>query len=140
MVSKFSDLMAALVSTLEWYEALSHRNTVLPLQPGDSVSRCCVRERRKRAIMLESVFACDSVNQTRPSVSRAAIIESRGETLFSWTFPSPFRDPQALRTKLVSLTHVSSIFMTRYPSLRSYNILSAYCYLSTRFLSELADG
>ena len=59
-----SDLIAALVSILEWYDALSLRNTVLPLQPGDSVSRCCVRERRNRAIMFESVLACDSVNQT----------------------------------------------------------------------------
>ncbi len=58
----------------------------------------------------------------------------------SWQFPRPCFWPQVLRTKLVSLSQVSSMLITRFPSLRSYSIARAYCCRRMRDLAELADG
>ena len=84
MTFNLSALTTALVSLLAWYEALSHRITAPSYQPGVSWSSYLVRKRRKRVIIFESVLACDSVNHTRPYVSKAVIIDSRGETELSW--------------------------------------------------------
>ena len=86
------------------------------------------------------MFACDKVYQTRPSVSSAAIIDSRGETVLSDMLPSPFLYAQVLRIKLVSLSHVSSMFITLQLSDKSLSNTSAYYCLRTRFLVEFADG
>ena len=42
---------------------------------------------RNKAIIFESVFACESENQQRQSVSTAAIIEILGETALSVELP-----------------------------------------------------
>ena len=90
--------------------------------------------------MFESVFACESVNQTLPSVSSAVIIERRGETVFREEFPWPCLYAQALRMKLVSFSQVSSIFITLLFSERSLSNTRPYYYLRTRFLAEFAEG
>ena len=60
---------------------------------------------------LESVLACAKENQTQPSVSRAAIMDSLGLTVLSFTLPSPFLGAHTFRTKLDSLSQVSSMLM-----------------------------
>ncbi len=108
--------------------------------PGVSLSNFLIKNERKSLIIFESVLAWDKVNQTRPSVSRAAIIEILGETLFFMALPFPYLSAHVLRIKFVPLSHVSSIFITLFCYWRSVIIVKAYCYLSTRFLALLAWG
>jgi len=91
-------------------------------------------------MVLESVLAWLNENQTLPSVSRAVIIDSLGETVFSLTFPLPSRGAQVFRVWLVSFIHVSSILMIILCRLSCFNITKADYYLRTSDLSELAWG
>ena len=86
---------------------------------------------------LESVLECDKENQTLPSVSRAAIMDSLGLTVLSFTLPSPFLGAHTFRMKLDSLSQVSSMLMILVLLSRSGSIRKAYCYLSTRDFSVL---
>ena len=104
------------------------------------MSNFFIRACRNSVIIFESVFACDKVYQIRPSVSSAAIIDNRGDTVLSDVLPSPYLSAQVLRIKLVSLSQVSSMFMTLQPSNRSLSNTRAYYCLRTRFLAEFADG
>jgi hypothetical protein len=61
-------------------------------------------------MVFESVLAWLNENQTRPSVSRAAIIDNRGVIALSYIFPLPSLGAQVFREWLVSFIHVSSIF------------------------------
>lgn len=137
---KFKALIIALVSTLEWYVALSHKITVFSCHPGDSTSSLYVKWWRNRAIIFESVFAWDNVNQICPSVSIAAISDNLGETVLSSVFPSPNLSDQVFRMKLVSPIQLSSIFMTLFFVIKRFIISIAYCYLRTSDLSEFAYG
>ena len=130
--------MVASVLSLAWYDALSHKNTVLSNQSGYSVSSVFDNFKRNRAIIFESVLACDKVNHTLPILSIAAIIEILGDTELSTTLPSPSFFPQTFRMKLVSFNHVSSILIILFPYRYISNILRAYYCLRTRFLYELA--
>ena len=65
--------------------------------------------------MFESEFAWDNVNQTEPSESKAAIIDSLGVIVLSWLFPWPCLLAQAYLMKLVSLSQVSSMLMILFP-------------------------
>ena len=116
------------------------RNTVSSYQPGTSVSRAWVKYWKNRAIMFESVLAWLRVNHMLPSVSKAAITDTLGMTELSVMLPFPFFSPHVFRMKLVSLSHVSSILMTRFPLARILIILSAYYCLRTSALAELAYG
>ena len=91
-------------------------------------------------MMFESVFACARANQTMPSVSSAAIIDSRGLTELSSTFVLPSLGAHVLRVWLVSLSQVSSMLMILLPSWWSSINFSANCYLRTKDLSESALG
>ena len=90
--------------------------------------------------MFESVLAWDRMNQTRPSVSMAAINDNLGETELSWVFPLPSLSDHVLRVKLVSLIQDSSILITLLSRLSCFIISSAYCCRSTSARSELAWG
>ena len=89
---------------------------------------------------LESVLECDKENQTRPSVSNAAIIDSLGVTVLSFTLPSPFLGAHAFRMKLDSLSQVSSMLMILVLDSRRGSIRKAYCCLSTRDFYVLVPG
>ena len=90
--------------------------------------------------VLLSVFAWESENQTYPSISSAAIIESLGETVFNMVFPFPLFSPHVFRVKFVSFNQVSSILITLFPR-ESWSIMTrAYCYRRIWFIGELADG
>ena len=56
--------------------------------------------------MLESVAAWDKENQTRPSVSKAKIIDSLGITVFKATLPLDPLGAHVFRMKLVSFNQV----------------------------------
>ena len=135
-----SSFTAAFACSLEWYGALSQRNTVSSHHPGVSLSNYFVKWCRKRAIMFDSVLACDRVNQTRPSVSTAAIIDNLGEIELRIVLPCPFLYPQVYLVKLDSLSHVSSILIILFPLDSSPIKINAYCWRRTRALSELAWG
>ena len=63
----------------------------------------------------ESVLAWDSVKQTLPSESSAAITDNRGLTVLSGTLVDPSLGAQAFRMWLVSLSQVSSTLMILLP-------------------------
>ena len=88
--------------------------------------------------MFESVFDYDKENHIFPCVSIAVIIDSLGDTEFNVALLWPPFSPHTFRMKLVSLIHVSSIFIMRFFSLNRESIFKAYCYLYTMHLSELA--
>ena len=106
--------------------------------PGSSASMASMSECRNRAIILESVFACERANQTLPSVSMAVIIEILGDTRLRIVFPLPSLLVQALLMKLVSFTHVSSMFRIRRLCCSISSIFIPYYCLSISALSELA--
>ena len=135
-----SSLAAAFACSLEWYAALSHKTTVSSSHPGVSLSNSHVKWCRNSAIMFDSVLECDRVNQTRPSVSTAAIIDTLGDIEFRIVLPCPFLYPQVYLLKLDSLSHVSSILIILFPFDSSPIITNAYCWRRTRALSELAWG
>ena len=81
-------------------------------------------------MMLESVLEWLRLNQTLPSVSSAAIIDSLGATEFNYALPVPSFGAQVLRIKLVSLSQVSSMLMNRVPRSSNGRICIAYCYLA----------
>ena len=85
----------------------------------------------------ESVLAWLSENQTCPSVSIAAIMESLGVIELSFMFPRPFRGAQVLRMKLDSLSQVSSTLMTLVLVSSSGSMMRAYYCLRTTDLSVL---
>jgi hypothetical protein len=109
-------------------------------QPGDSWSKVDFRLWRKSAMMFESVLAWHNVNQTRPSVSRAAIIDNLGLTIDFATFVLPSLRAQVRLIWLVSLSQVSSMLMIRQSSNSSSNNFWANYWRRTRHLSELAYG
>ena len=77
--------------------------------------------------MFDSVLECDRVNQTRPSVSTAAIIDTLGEMELRIVLPCPFLYPQVFLAKLDSLSQVSSILIILFPFDSSPIITNAYC-------------
>lgn len=90
--------------------------------------------------MFESVLEWHKVNQTYPSVSRAAIIDNLGDTEFSFKLPLPSLGAQVFLVWLVSFIHVSSIFIILILSLSFFIKVKAYYCLSTNDRSELAYG
>ena len=133
-----SYLVIIFVSSLLWYEALSHRKTVSSCHPGVSLSNYFINDYKNSWIIFESVFAWDNVNQTRPSVSSAAIIDILGDTLVFIVFPRPFLSAQVFRIKFVPFSQVSSMFMTLVYFWRSVSMVNAYCWRRTRFFATLA--
>lgn len=119
---------------------MSNKIIVLPYQSGVSVSKIFVKWSKNRVIILESVLEWLNVNQTYPSVSSAAIIDNLGYTEFNFMLPLPSLGPQVFLVWLVSLIHVSSIFMILIPSLSFFIKVKAYYYLNTNDRSELAYG
>ena len=132
--------MMVFVSWLRWYEALSSNITVLSRQSGLSQSKAFVNESKNIVIVFESVLAWLNENQTRPSESRAAIIDSRGVTALSLILPLPSRGAQVFREWLVSFIHVSSILTIVLRWLSCFKTTRADCYHRTSDRSEFACG
>ena len=132
--------MTRIVSTLVWYVALSQRSTVSSYQPGSSLSRALTNYWRNSAIISLFVVAWARLNHTLPSVSRAAIRDSRGVTAWSYRLPSPPFFAQTFRTKLVSLSQVSSTLITLFPCSMSLSSMRAYYCLWTSTLFAFAWG
>ena len=87
---------------------------------------------------LLSVVAWVRQNQPLPSVSIAAIRDSRGDTVVILAFPFPSFLAHVLWRKLVSLSQVSSTLTMRFPEARRPKRVSANCCRWTKALSELA--
>jgi hypothetical protein len=91
-------------------------------------------------MMLESVFACVSVNQTLPSESRAAIMDNLGLTDLSSTFVVPSLRAHVLRVWLDSFNQVSSMLMILFSFSWIYISFNANCCRRTNDRSEFDWG
>ena len=132
--------MTLYVWALEWYGALSQRNTVLCCQPGSSWSKVAIICFKNKVITSPSVVEWVRVNHTLPSVSRADIMESLGCIVLSRMLPLPLLLAHIFLVKLVSFSQVSSIFMILFPPSISRIYSMAYYCLCTSTLIELAWG
>jgi hypothetical protein len=88
--------------------------------------------------VFESVLACDSENHTRPSVSKAAIMDSLGITDLRTTLQELPFGAQVRLINEVSFSQVSSMLITLVLYSRSFINSRAYCWRSTLHRAELA--
>jgi hypothetical protein len=113
MILSFILAKRSIISALLCQLAFSSKKVVFSCQPGDSRSnyfaRCCMNV----IITLLSVLAWFKEHHTLPSVSSAAINDSRGATYLSVRVNLALVGAQSLLRKRVLLSQLSSMLIMR---------------------------